>query len=917
MADISLVIDVKQNGVTSAVKNTKTLESNVKLLSDRFKSGSLSQRQYYKGLLQLAQASGKSEAELRKYAAQIRAAERASARATAAARAEAKAVREYAEARRRANEEDRRRLSAERAAAAAARSTADANRRLRMEFREGYAAQVALRAAQLRLSQAHRQGIITAEEYQRQLQRLNQTVQQGGRHMNRSGVIVQQTGYQVGDFIVQLQSGTNAFVAFGQQATQVAGTLTMLGGKWILIGSALGVTIPLVTALGAGLMRANVEAETIYNQFGFLEGSVRGLASAFGGAGGVILNVLTTVVENLDVFVTILGVSAVAAAARFIATTQIMGTVVTATQLLFSGMAGAQLVAASATTTLTAAMSRLMVVISAHPIIAAMTAALAAAVFILYRARDASAGYQSNVEGLSDALKELRKNAKEAGIETARIELGADTDAQAIAMQRILELNEQIAEQERSRQNVASRQGQAIAQARLEALKKEREEIQKLLEADRERVRLMESATAQSSLDSIISSYDEQYATQIKINDAQESLNEAFRLGLIDQEEMVRIMAQYKELVEGTEEAVSKIGPALQSAIDQANAFATAMGRARTESLGIGISTVGINAQIAALESGASKAEATARAAAATLRETLSSELGGDVARGTSGNIERQVEARYQSVLERERAQEALNALTNPASSSSGVSGGGSSITIKGTNLEKLREELALMEELRGKTEEYQYVRNKLGEEYANVNYGVIKSLEEQYASTQALIKLEEQREQLMTGVGQSVADGFTAMVEGTMTVKDAFRNMAKEIIKQLWEIFVVQQIVGVVSQAFGVPKAVTDPAVSAMMSTWDGGGYTGSGARSGGMDGKGGFVAMLHPQETVVDHTKGQSTGGGQSVVINQSFNFSANGDDSVKKIIAQAAPQIAQMTQKSMMDQRRRGGSMKSTFG
>jgi len=546
-----------------------------------------------------------------------------------------------------------------------------------------------------------------------------------------------------------------------------------------------------------------------------------------------------------------------------------------------------------------------------------MTAALAAAVFILYRARDASAGYQSNVEGLSDALKELRKNAKEAGIETARIELGADTDAQAIAMQRILELNEQIAEQERSRQNVASRQGQAIAQARLEALKKEREEIQKLLEADRERVRLMESATAQSSLDSIISSYDEQYATQIKINDAQESLNEAFRLGLIDQEEMVRIMAQYKELVEGTEEAVSKIGPALQSAIDQANAFATAMGRARTESLGIGISTVGINAQIAALESGASKAEATARAAAATLRETLSSELGGDVARGTSGNIERQVEARYQSVLERGRAQEALNALTNPASSSSGVSGGGSSITIKGTNLEKLREELALMEELRGKTEEYQYVRNKLGEEYANVNYGVIKSLEEQYASTQALIKLEEQREQLMTGVGQSVADGFTAMVEGTMTVKDAFRNMAKEIIKQLWEIFVVQQIVGVVSQAFGVPKAVTDPAVSAMMSTWDGGGYTGSGARSGGMDGKGGFVAMLHPQETVVDHTKGQSTGGGQSVVINQSFNFSANGDDSVKKIIAQAAPQIAQMTQKSMMDQRRRGGSMKSTFG
>ena len=30
-------------------------------------------------------------------------------------------------------------------------------------------------------------------------------------------------------------------------------------------------------------------------------------------------------------------------------------------------------------------------------------------------------------------------------------------------------------------------------------------------------------------------------------------------------------------------------------------------------------------------------------------------------------------------------------------------------------------------------------------------------------------------------------------------------------------------------------------------------------GARAGGIDGKGGFPAILHPNETVVDHTKGQ----------------------------------------------------------
>lgn len=40
---------------------------------------------------------------------------------------------------------------------------------------------------------------------------------------------------------------------------------------------------------------------------------------------------------------------------------------------------------------------------------------------------------------------------------------------------------------------------------------------------------------------------------------------------------------------------------------------------------------------------------------------------------------------------------------------------------------------------------------------------------------------------------------------------------------------------------------------------SFDGGGYTGSGSRSGGMDGKGGFLAMMHPNETVIDHTRGQ----------------------------------------------------------
>jgi hypothetical protein len=50
---------------------------------------------------------------------------------------------------------------------------------------------------------------------------------------------------------------------------------------------------------------------------------------------------------------------------------------------------------------------------------------------------------------------------------------------------------------------------------------------------------------------------------------------------------------------------------------------------------------------------------------------------------------------------------------------------------------------------------------------------------------------------------------------------------------------------------------------------------------------------------------------------VIHQSFNFQANGDESVKRIIAQEAPKIANLTQQQIIDQRKRGGVMKGTFG
>lgn len=61
--------------------------------------------------------------------------------------------------------------------------------------------------------------------------------------MSGFGTKAQQAGYQIQDFVVQVQSGTSVFVAFGQQASQLAGSLGPGGavlGAVIALGAAVG-----------------------------------------------------------------------------------------------------------------------------------------------------------------------------------------------------------------------------------------------------------------------------------------------------------------------------------------------------------------------------------------------------------------------------------------------------------------------------------------------------------------------------------------------------------------------------------------------------------------------------------------------------------------------------------------------------
>tara|TARA_R110000744_G_scaffold327575_2_gene433275 strand:+ start:784 stop:2619 length:1836 start_codon:yes stop_codon:yes gene_type:complete len=94
---------------------------------------------------------------------------------------------------------------------------------------------------------------------------------------------------------------------------------------------------------------------------------------------------------------------------------------------------------------------------------------------------------------------------------------------------------------------------------------------------------------------------------------------------------------------------------------------------------------------------------------------------------------------------------------------------------------------------------------------------------------------------------------------------------------------------------------------------SFEGGGFTGHGSRTGGVDGKGGFNAILHPNESVIDHTMGgglRSSSGGQNVIVNQTINISTGVVQTVRAEIQTLMPQIANTVKGAVADARQRGG-------
>ena len=120
-----------------------------------------------------------------------------------------------------------------------------------------------------------------------------------------------------------------------------------------------------------------------------------------------------------------------------------------------------------------------------------------------------------------------------------------------------------------------------------------------------------------------------------------------------------------------------------------------------------------------------------------------------------------------------------------------------------------------------------------------------------------------------MQGVFKKTYDGLTNLtMDFLKTGKASFKDFATAVVDELIRIAIQKLIIDRMFESFGdyfklgkAGKKGTSSGGFDIMNN-EGGGFTGYGVRAGGLDGRGGFPAILHPNETVIDHTKGQSMG-------------------------------------------------------
>ena len=162
-----------------------------------------------------------------------------------------------------------------------------------------------------------------------------------------------------------------------------------------------------------------------------------------------------------------------------------------------------------------------------------------------------------------------------------------------------------------------------------------------------------------------------------------------------------------------------------------------------------------------------------------------------------------------------------------------------------------------------------------------------------------------EETSKLITNISSTLTSGFTEFFDFTKQGFLDFENLAKKIvasvINEFIKVFIIKKLLGGFGDFLGgdIGKVFSKAAES-----FEGGGFTGMGVRAGGLDGRGGFMAMVHPNESIIDHTKGSQQG---STTVN--FNINTVDAAGFDQLLIQRKGTITQIINNAMNNQGKMG--------
>ena len=219
---------------------------------------------------------------------------------------------------------------------------------------------------------------------------------------------------------------------------------------------------------------------------------------------------------------------------------------------------------------------------------------------------------------------------------------------------------------------------------------------------------------------------------------------------------------------------------------------------------------------------------------------------------------------------------------------------------------------LGVYGEQREELEKVIEIENRLGDARHLVSQKQIEAM----AQEELALERRLQREQELYEIGsQNVENLLMSIVNGTSSIEDAFRTMLANIISEIYQNYVAKgaadvagnflvSLLSAKGNAFG-PSGVKMFAKGGVVNSPTLFNYSGG----TGMMGEAGPEAIM-PLKRNSQGKLGVQVSGGSSgnISIQQHFNISANGDESVRTIIRQEMPNIANAAKAAVIEGKRR---------